>query len=177
MTPDFDPGPLAAVECHGTDGAWTLVFTRQLRHDPDTVWRALTDPDQLGRWAPFTADRALTSTGDVTLTMIGSDDPQDLACAVTRAEAPTVLEYTWGDANLRWELAAIDTGTRLTLRQTTADKDSISKAAAGWHLCLVVAEHLLDGDPIDPIRGDDAMNYGWEELNRAYAEKLGVPVG
>jgi hypothetical protein len=30
----------------------------------------------------------------------------------------------------------------------------------------------MDGQTIGPIRGHDAMNYGWQELNDAYAEKL-----
>ena len=33
-------------------------------------------------------------------------------------------------------------------------------------------QHLLDGDPIGPIRGADARNYGWDELNQAYADEL-----
>jgi hypothetical protein len=45
---------------------------------------------------------------------------------------------------------------------------------AGWHLCLDVAERLLDGQPVEPIRGQDAMNQGWQELHDAYAERLGV---
>ena len=49
------------------------------------------------------------------------------------------------------------------------------KAAAGWHLCLVVADHLLEGQPIGPIRGENALNYGWEQLRDAYAEKLSIP--
>jgi hypothetical protein len=44
--------------------------------------------------------------------------------------------------------------------------------AAGWHLCLDVAERMLDGEPIGPIRGQDAMNHGWQELHDAYAERL-----
>jgi hypothetical protein len=48
------------------------------------------------------------------------------------------------------------------------------KVAGGWHICLVVAENLLDGTPIGPIRGQDARNYGWDELNEAYAGELGI---
>jgi hypothetical protein len=47
-------------------------------------------------------------------------------------------------------------------------------AAAGWHLCLVVAAHLFNERPIDPTRGMDARNYGWGELYDAYAERLGI---
>jgi hypothetical protein len=75
---------------------------------------------------------------------------------------------------LRWELAPTAGGTRLTLRHTVKDKDWVPKVAAGWHLCLIVAEHLIDGDPIPPIRGNEAREYGWDELNSAYAERLGI---
>jgi hypothetical protein len=46
------------------------------------------------------------------------------------------------------------------------------KAAAGWHLCLDVAERLLDGDDVEPIRGQEAMAHGWQELHDQYAERL-----
>jgi uncharacterized protein YndB with AHSA1/START domain len=92
---------------------------------------------------------------------------------VLRAEPPTLLEYTWGDDLLHWELTPSPSGTRVTLRHTLADPDFLPKVAAGWHLCLVVAHRLMDGEPVGPIRGQDAMSYGWQELNDAYAEKLG----
>ncbi len=170
----FDPGPLADVDCRASDGRWTLVFVRDLRHPPEKVWAALTDPAQVGEWAPFTADRDLGSVGDATLTMIDGDAAEDMPATVRRADPPALLEYTWGTDLLRWELAALDPGTRLTLRHTVQGRDWVPKVAAGWHLCLAVAEHLLDGQPIGPIRGADARNYGWEELHDAYAEKLGI---
>jgi uncharacterized protein YndB with AHSA1/START domain len=169
MSP-FDPGPLADATVDGP----TLVFVRDLRHPPQKVWTALTDPERLDRWAPFAAARPLDATGDTTLTMIDGDTRMDMPATVRRAEAPTLLEYTWGDDLLRWELEPTATGTRLTLRHTLAQPDMTAMVAAGWHICLVVAEHLLDGDPIGVIRGSDAMNYGWEKLRDAYAEKFGI---
>jgi uncharacterized protein YndB with AHSA1/START domain len=171
----FEPGPLAEVECNARGNGWELAFVRDLRHPPEKVWAALTEPAQLQEWSPFTADRDLSRVGDATLTMIDGDASVDLPGSVRRAEPPTLLEYTWGDDVLRWELAATASGTRLTLRHTIADRDGVVKAAAGWHLCLVVADHLLDGEPIGPILGEDALNYGWEELRDAYAEKLAIP--
>jgi uncharacterized protein YndB with AHSA1/START domain len=171
---DFEPGPLAGVDCRANEDRWTLVFVRDLRHPPEKVWAALTDPAQLREWSPYVADRDLGSTGDATLTMIGADTPEGLRASVRRAEPTRLLEYTWGTDVLRWELAATDSGTQLTLRHTVENRDWIPKVAAGWHLCLVVAEHLLDGQPIGAIRGEDARNFGWEALHDAYAEKLAI---
>jgi uncharacterized protein YndB with AHSA1/START domain len=168
----FEPGPLAEVGCHADEDRWVLVFVRDLRHPPEKVWAALTEPARLSEWSPYTADRDLGVVGDVTLTMIDADKPEDLPASVIRAEPPTLLEYTSGNNVMRWELLATDHGTRLTLRHTVEDREWMPKVAAGWHLCLVVAEHLLDGHPIDPIRGEDARDYGWEELHEAYAKKL-----
>jgi uncharacterized protein YndB with AHSA1/START domain len=171
---DFDPGPLAEVECRRSGDRWTLVFVRKLRHPPERVWAALTDPAQLREWSPFTADRDLGSVGPATLTMIDGDTQSDLPANVSRADRPTLLEYTWGTDRLRWELVASDSGTQLTLLHTTDDASMVPKVAAGWHLCLVVAGHLLDGQPIGPIVGANAMNYGWNALHDAYAEQLGI---
>jgi uncharacterized protein YndB with AHSA1/START domain len=170
----FQPSPLAAVEYRTEGDRWTLVFVRVLRHPPEKVWAALTDPAQVGAWAPFTADRDLGRVGDATLTMLDGAVSEDLQASVTRAERPRLLEYTWGSDVLRWELAAIESGTRLTLEHTVEGSEWLPKAAAGWHLCLDVAERLLDGQPIEPIRGEDARNYGWDELHDAYAAELGV---
>jgi uncharacterized protein YndB with AHSA1/START domain len=171
----FQPGPLAEVDCRADGDRWTLIFVRDLRHPPEKVWAALTEPAHLERWSPFTTDRDLGRVGDATLTMIDGDTAEDLAASVTRAERPALLEYSWGADLLRWELTGTGSGTRLVLHHTIEDRDWLSKAAAGWHLCLDVAAHLLDGRPIGPIRGADAMNYGWEELNQRYSERLGVP--
>jgi uncharacterized protein YndB with AHSA1/START domain len=168
-------GPLADVTAEQAAGGWTLVFVRDLKHPPDKVWAALTEPTQLREWAPFVPDRDLARTGPATLTMIDSDSPEDTAASVRRAERPTLLEYSWGEDLLRWELAPAPLGTRLTLRHQVADRELLSKVAAGWHLCLDVAERLLDGRPVPPIRGDDARNHGWDELNDTYAAKLAIP--
>lgn len=176
MVSDFDPGPLATVDSEATGEGWTLVFVRDLRHPPGKVWEALTDPDQLRQWAPFGSDRSLGATGPATLTMLDGDaEVVSSVAEVIQADRPRLLAYTWGDDVLRWELEPVDTGTRLTLRHTLADRDFLAKVGAGWHLCLLVAERLLDGDPIGPIRGAEALEYGWEKLQVEYAAELGTP--
>jgi uncharacterized protein YndB with AHSA1/START domain len=177
MSDDFDSGPLADVE-HRTEGTRsTLVFVRQLRHRPEKVWAALTDPAQLPQWAPFTADRNLGRLGDVTLTMTDRDHREDMPSRVTRCEPPTLLEYSWGTDVLRWQLEPTAEGTKLTLHHSTDDPTMVPKVAAGWHLCLAVADRLLAGTPVGPIVGESAMRYGWQALHDSYAEKLGIGPG
>jgi hypothetical protein len=104
--------------------------------------------------------------------MIDGDEHTDLPFEVTLADAPHVLEYTWGDDLLRWELERAGEGTRLTLRHTVDDPSFMARVAAGWHLCLVVADRQLAGEALGPIRGEEAMDHGWEELRAAYAHQL-----
>jgi uncharacterized protein YndB with AHSA1/START domain len=168
----FEPGPLADVRCQPSGTQWTLVFIRDLRHPPERVWAALTEPGQLSEWAPFLADRGLDRLGDVTLTMVDGETAEPMAATVRRADRPHLLEYTWGTDLLRWELAETGGGTRLTLRHTVANRLWAPKVAAGWHICLVVAAQLLDGEPIGPIRGQEARKFGWDKLAEAYREKI-----
>jgi uncharacterized protein YndB with AHSA1/START domain len=170
----YQPGPAAGVRVEKEGERWTLVLVRDLRHPPALVWQALTDPAQLSEWAPFDADRALGGVGPVKLTTVGAPTPQVSETTVTRAEAPRLLEYSWGGNDLRWELEPLGTGTRLTLWHAI-DRGFIAWGAAGWHLCLDVLERLLAGQPIGRIVGGEALKFaGWQRLVGEYAAQFGV---
>ncbi|MDQ1560679.1 MAG: hypothetical protein QOE85_20, partial [Actinomycetota bacterium] len=49
-----------------------------------------------------------------------------------------------------------------------------SAVAAGWHLCLEVADAVLAGKPTAPVRGSEALKHGWQDLNERYAAALRV---
>ena len=175
----YEPGPAAGAQVRKGGEKWTLILVRDLRHSPQKVWQALTDPAHLREWAPFDADRSLGTAGAaVTLTTVGAPTPHVVETTVTRAEAPSVLEYNWGGQDLRWELEAIGGGTRLTLWHAI-DRRYISMGAAGWHICLDVLDHLLTETPIGRIVGPDALKFGgWQRLNAEYARQFGVePAG
>jgi uncharacterized protein YndB with AHSA1/START domain len=168
----YTPGPASGAQLRKDGERWTLILVRELRHAPEKVWRALTDPAHLHEWAPFDADGSLGVAGTtVMLTTVGA--PQVSATKVTRAEAPRVLEYNWGDYDIRWELEASDGGTRLTLWHNI-DRRFISMGAAGWHICLDVLDHLLSGTPIGRIVGGEAMKFDWSRLNAEYARQFGI---
>ncbi|MBM2619984.1 SRPBCC domain-containing protein [Actinoplanes sp. LDG1-06] len=153
---------------------WTLVFVRELKHPPQAVWEALTDPAELDQWAPFAAERDMNALGPLTLTMVDGDNREDTRAVVRVADAPKVLEYSWDEDLLRWELEPSGEGTRMTLRHTLVGVTDASLVATGWHVCVVVLEHLLDGDPHGVVRGRAAEEYGFDELRAAYGEILGM---
>lgn len=169
----YAPGPAAGARVHKDGEHWTLVIERELRHAPDKVWLALTDPAQLREWAPFDADGNLTTVGaTVTLTTVGTPTPHVTETRVTRADAPRLLEYTWGGNELRWELEAVARGTRLTLWHNI-DRRFIAMGAAGWHICFDVLDHVLTGTPLGRIVGPDVMKFeGWQRLNAEYAKQF-----
>jgi uncharacterized protein YndB with AHSA1/START domain len=165
----YSPGPASGAQVRKGGDKWTLILVRELRHSPDKVWRALTDPVQVREWAPFVVDGDLGTVGnEVKLTWVGNPAPIDTK--VTRAEAPNTLEF--GD--IRWELEQVKGGTRLTL-WTNIDRRFVAWGAAGWHIAFDVLDRLLSGNPLGRIAGAEAMKFaGWKRLVEEYATQFGV---
>jgi uncharacterized protein YndB with AHSA1/START domain len=169
----YTPGPANVARVQKDGEKWTLVLVRELRHPPEKVWQAITDPAHLREWAPFDADGSLSTAGTtVKLPTVGAPTPLVSETRVTRADAPRLLEYRWGGFDTRWELEASGGGTRLTL-WTNIDRRYMSMGAAGWHICFDVLERLLAGQPIGRIVGPEAMKFaGWQRLNAEYAQQF-----
>ena len=170
----YSPGPARGAQVRKEGEKWTLILVRELRHSPEKVWQALTDPAHLREWAPFDADSSLGTAGTIVkLTTVGAPTPRVTETTVMRADAPNVLEYNWGGFDMRWKLEAFGGGTRLTLWHNI-DRRFISWGAAGWHICFDVLDHLLSGNPIGRIVGADAMKFaGWKRLVAEYAKQFG----
>ena len=93
----YTPGPASGAQVQKDGEKLTLVLVRELRHSPDKVWQALTDPAHLREWAPFDADGSLGTVGTtVKLTTVGAPTPSVAETTVTQADAPKVLVYNWG---------------------------------------------------------------------------------
>jgi hypothetical protein len=165
----YAPGPASGAQAQKGGDKWTLILVREMRHAPELVWEALTDPAQLREWAPFDAGGSLGTAGStVTLTWSGTGNTSE--AKVTQAEAPRVLEC--GD--MRWELEPLGGGTRLTLWHNI-DRRFIAWGAAGWHICFDVLNRLLAGAPIGRIAGGDAMrHHEWSRLVAEYREQFDI---
>jgi uncharacterized protein YndB with AHSA1/START domain len=173
----YTPGPASGAHIQKDGDKWTLVLVRELRHSPEKVWQALTDPAHLREWAPFDADGNLGAVGStVKLTTVGAPTPHVTETKVTRADAPRFLEYIWGGFDMRWELEPVARGTRMTL-WTNIGHRFIAMGAAGWHICFDVLDRLLSGTPIGRTVGPDAIKFGgWQRLHAEYAKLFGVEI-
>src|SRR5579884_379321 len=163
----YAPGPARPAQVRKGGERWTLILARDLRHPPEKVWHAITDPEHLHEWAPFDVDGDLTREG-ATVKLIWTGTSQATEAKVTKADRPSVLEY--GD--MRWELNAFAGGTRLKLWHVI-DHRFVSWGAAGWHISFDVLDRLLAGEPIGRIAGADAMKIGdWQGLVAEYKKQF-----
>jgi uncharacterized protein YndB with AHSA1/START domain len=144
---------------------WRLRFTRRLRHSPDQVWRALTEPEHLAAWFPARISGEWTVGGELHFT-----DPRapEFSGEVRVVEAPRVLEFTWGTDLLRFEIAPTPDGCTLTLLDTLDEVGKGARDAAGWHVCLDALERALDGNAAQPD-----INRHWTALHRQYVAEFG----
>lgn len=165
----YAPGAAYGAQALKEGEMWTLILVRELRHAPEKVWQAITDPVHLREWAPFEADGNLDAPGaKVNLTWVATSRVTE--AQVTRAEAPRVLEVQ----NMRWELEAVGGGTRLTLWHNIPPR-YIAWGAAGWHISLDVLDRLLGGNPVGRVAGAEAAKFeGWHRLVGEYAKQFGA---
>jgi len=165
----YAPGPVSGARVEKGGEKWTLILVRELRHAPDKVWQALTDPAHLREWAPFDADASLATAGTtVRLTWVGT--PTTIETKITRAEAPRVLEYD----DTRWELEPHGDGTRLTLWHSI-DRRFVAWGAAGWHIAFDILIQVLSGIAVARIAGADAVkSEAWHRLRDEYTKLCGI---
>jgi uncharacterized protein YndB with AHSA1/START domain len=171
---NYTPGSAFGADVHKDGDNWTLIVVRELRHAPEHVWQAITDPEHLHQWAPFDVDGSLATEGaTVHLARAGAPTQHISPTTVKRADPPRLLEYNWGLQKLRWQLEPTANGTRLTLWHSI-DHRFICWGAAGWHICFDVLDRLLAGAPIGRIVGAPATNAGWQRLVGEYAQQFGL---
>ncbi len=123
----------------------TIRTDQFLAHPPAKVWRALTDPDLLGRWLmpndfrPVVGHRFSFRTDPVP----GTSFDGIVRCEVLALEPERLLRISWRggadlDSTLTWTLVPEGTGTRLLLEHDGFDPDNPEQEQAfrvmggGW---------------------------------------------
>jgi len=123
----------------------SVIIERELRHPPEKIWRALTQPHLLGEWLMSNdfepkVDRSFKFTADW-----GSVDGR-----VLEIEPNKELSYTWDAMGLEsvvtWTLTPTPKGTHLRMEQTgfRADQEQAYQGAKyGWPKFLDKLDQIL----------------------------------
>jgi len=122
-------------------------MTRLWNHSVEEVWSWLTENEKLQQWFSELEIEDLRVGGRIHFDM-GDGTFQEMT--ILAVEEPSLLEYTWGEDSVRFELTPRDGGCHLVFTEVINEvTDHTPKDLAGWHLCLGVVEALLEGQPID----------------------------
>ncbi|KYF80302.1 SRPBCC domain-containing protein [Sorangium sp. So ce834] len=120
----------------------SISFEFDLRHSPEKVWRALTDPELLAEWllpaVGFKLDPGAAFTFK-TQPYPGWDGTVD--CRILEIEAHRKISYTWNvpflDTVVTFTLTPTASGTRLSLEQSgfkPDQKQNFGGARYGWKM-------------------------------------------
>jgi uncharacterized protein YndB with AHSA1/START domain len=153
---------LATVE--NIDGGYVARFERHLKHPVDKVWSALTQPDKLAKWfADAVVDLKVGGTVELTFKSVGNT----VSCTITELLPQSVLEYTWGNDKVRWELYSKDDGCLLVMKEFfSVLNDHRPKDLAGWHTIIDMLPAVLDGQHVEFDMS------AWEDAYAQYIKML-----
>jgi uncharacterized protein YndB with AHSA1/START domain len=133
------------------DGRPSVRLQRRLAHPVDKVWRALTESDHLSAWFPCPVRIDARPGGCMVFDMGDAAVPADASRGqVLQLDPPRLLEFSWADDWLRFELSPDGTGTLLVLTHAFEDRAGAASFATGWDICLRALAHVLAGESIPP---------------------------
>ncbi len=148
-------------------GRRRLRFTRRLRHPPEKVWRALTEPAQLAAWFPTNIEGERAAGAVLRFPFRNGEGPT-LDGEMIAYDPPRLLEFRWGEETLRFELRPNGAGSVLTFLNTFDELGKAARDAAGWHVCLDALVYLLDGEA-PPWQTHDR----WQQVHAGYVARFG----
>jgi uncharacterized protein YndB with AHSA1/START domain len=127
----------------------SIAFEFDLRHSPEKVWRALTDPALLAEWLLPVIDLHLEPGAAFTFkTQAYPGWDGTVNCRVLEIEAYRKLSYTWSvpflDTVVAFTLTPTLSGTRLSLVQSGFTPDQRQEwggARYGWKM---MGNRLID---------------------------------
>ncbi len=124
---------------------YSARFERHLHHSVEEVWSWLTENDKLAKWFIELSVEDLREGGIIKFDMQNGSFEE---MKILELNMYSVLEYTWGDDMVRFELNSKPEGCQLVLIEKIKKvTDHTPRDLAGWHVCLDVIQALMDGKP------------------------------
>jgi uncharacterized protein YndB with AHSA1/START domain len=140
---------------------------RILPDPPEVVWKALTERGQLRSWFPsdVIVDGGRWEVGaEISFPFPPDVIDMTLTGEVLEVDEPNVLDFSWGDETLRYELSPDGDGTRLVLIDEL-EPSAAARNAAGWDVCL------------DRLAGLEPASGAWQRRFEAYAAAFAPALG
>jgi uncharacterized protein YndB with AHSA1/START domain len=136
-----------------------------LPHPPSKVWRAMTDPERLGRWL-MPGDLRPVAGHRFTFDVPGRGVT---ACEILEVDPERLLRMSWRngplDTIVSWSLTPEGTGTRLTIVHSGFDpndrqqRQALDAMADGWGGTIVARLRDMLGARSQDAPGNDASAF------------------
>lgn len=142
-------------------------YERHFPHPVEKVWRALIEPEELKHWFPTTIDGERKAGAKLRFAFEGSS-MDTMEGTLTIFDPPRLLEFSWAEDVLRFELTPEANGCKLVFITTIGDRTIAPRTASGWHTCL---DNLLNR-----VSGKDAQpkhTQSWPALYVHYSKEFG----
>jgi uncharacterized protein YndB with AHSA1/START domain len=139
-----------------------LRLERRLSAPPSEVWLALTDRDRLRSWFPcdiIVEGGEWLEGAALTFPFPPAVIDMTLRGVVREVLPPSILEFSWGDEILRFELYVDGDGTRLVLFDELPASYA-ARNAAGWEECL------------DRLVGQPSASTAWQSRFDSYVTEF-----
>lgn len=148
-----------------TEYGYTARYERRLKHSAQKVWAYLTENEKLAKWFSELSVEDLREGGIIKFDM---QDGTFEEMSILELKMHSVLEYTWGEDQVRFELYPEADGCRLVMiEKINKLTDHTPRDLAGWHVCLDVIEALLEGRTVE-----NRHDY-WKTWYEKYAAAIG----
>jgi uncharacterized protein YndB with AHSA1/START domain len=123
-----------------------LRFERHLPLPVETVWRAVTDKDEMRSWFPTRIEIDEWMVGASLVHHFDDQDIGPLSGTVLEWDPPRRVSFTWSDDTISFELSpAPDGGTTFVLTEELSPNHA-ARNAAGWESCLDRLQQRVDGE-------------------------------
>lgn len=146
---------------------YSIRFDRRSKHSPTRLWRAITEPAEVGGWMELPARIDLRVGGDYYVDFPPGKGALD--GVIVRVEPERTLAYVWGLSVLEWTITPEEDGCRYSFLHHGQPPGLVPQEggiAAGWHAWLDnLSAHLDGGPPVDD-------NARFEDLLPPYTERL-----
>ncbi|GAB3153995.1 SRPBCC family protein [Amycolatopsis stemonae] len=151
-----------------------LRLERRLKHAPEKVWQAITDPAELEHWFPARVAVELREGGAIRFTFPGEDT--STTGRVVTADPPREFTFVWNDDTLRWLISPDGDGSLIEFTHTfgrgepAIAKLAAGRTAAGWDVCLDALGARLAGRDFEPPKD-------WHGPMASYVDEFGLGDG